>query len=524
MNNLSNLNHPSNQQPVESRRVGTSSRSAAKIPIYRDDQNWQFWIDRGGTFTDCLGRSPTGELKFAKVLSSDHAPLEGIRKIFGLSNHDPIPPCEVKMGTTIATNALLERKGRSHALLITHGFADVLQIGTQQRPDIFQICIVKPSVLYQTVVEIDERISATGETLRSPDLQQIRQQLQSLLDQRIDNLAIVFLHGFAFSQHEKMVAELARALGFHHVSCSYEVCPEIGLTGRGDTTTADAYLTPLLLTYLRILQNQLPGSQIKMMQSSGGLIEAGRFRGHNAILSGPAAGVVACARLGSWFGFPQIIGFDMGGTSTDVSRYDGEFERVYETVTAGVRIKAPMLSIHTVAAGGGSICKLVAGRLTVGPESAGADPGPLCYNLKNAEASELTVTDVNLFLGRLLPENFPFPLNHARVVKKIEEIQQQCLAEGQNLNAYQIAEGFLEVINLNMAQAIKEISVARGHDVREYVLCCFGGAGGQHACAVARHLGIRRILLHPFAGVLSAYGIGLADTIWEGSAPVARLT
>ncbi|MGH7451102.1 MAG: hydantoinase/oxoprolinase family protein, partial [bacterium] len=489
-------------------------------------KNWQFWIDRGGTFTDCLGRSPTGELKFAKVLSSDHAPLEGIRRILELLDHDPIPSCEVKMGTTIATNALLERKGRPHALLITRGFADVLQIGTQQRPDIFQIRIVKPSVLYQTIAEIDERISATGEILRSPNLLQVRQQLQSLLDRGIDNLAIVFLHGFAFPQHEKMVAELARSLGFHNVSCSYEVCPEIGLTARGDTTTADAYLTPLLLTYLRTLQNQLPGSQLKMMQSSGGLIEASRFRGHNAILSGPAAGVVACARLGSWFGFPKIIGFDMGGTSTDVSRFDGEFESVYETVTAGVRIKAPMLSIHTVAAGGGSICKLIAGRLTVSPESAGADPGPLCYDLKDEfgipKATELTVTDVNLFLGRVLPENFPFLLNRERGVEKLEEIEWQCQAEGQKLNACQIAEGFLEVINLKMAQAIKEISVARGHDVREYVLCCFGGAGGQHACAVARHLGIRRILLHPFAGVLSAYGIGLADTIWEGSSPVAR--
>ncbi len=510
-----------------SSHLGNKQQTTGNEQLAINNQSWQFWIDRGGTFTDCLGRSPTGELKFAKVLSSDHAPLAGIRRILELPDHDPIPPCEVKMGTTIATNALLERKGRLHALLITRGFADILEIGTQQRPDIFAICIVKPSVLYQNVVEIDERISARGEILRSPDLQQVRQQLQSLLHQGIDNLAIVFLHGFAFSQHEKTIAELARLLGFHNISCSYEVCPEIGLTARGDTTTADAYLTPLLLTYLRILQNQLPGSQLEMMQSSGGLIEASRFRGHNAILSGPAAGVVACARLGSWFGFPQIIGFDMGGTSTDVSRYDGEFERVYETVTAGVRIKAPMLSIHTVAAGGGSICKLVAGRLTVGPESAGADPGPLCYDLKNTEdiakATELTVTDVNLFLGRLLPENFPFPLNRARVVGKIEEIQQQCLAEGQNLNAYQIAEGFLEVINLNMAQAIKEISVARGHDVREYVLCCFGGAGGQHAGAVARHLGIRRILLHPFAGVLSAYGIGLADTIWEGSSPVARL-
>ena len=488
---------------------------------------WQFWIDRGGTFTDCLGRSPAGELKFAKVLSSDHAPLEGIRKILGLAENVPIPPCEVKMGTTIATNALLERKGQSHALLITRGFADVLQIGTQQRPEIFEIRIVKPSVLYQTVIEIDERIAASGEILRAPNLTQIQRQLQTLRERGVDNLAIVFLHGFAFPQHERIVADLARSIGFHNISCSHEVCPEIGLTARGDTTTADAYLTPLLITYLQTLQTHLPGSQLKLMQSSGGLIEANRFRGHNAILSGPAAGVVACARLGRWFGFPKIIGFDMGGTSTDVSRFDGEFERVYETITAGVRIKAPMLSIHTVAAGGGSICKLVAGRLTVGPESAGSNPGPLCYDFRdesgNPNATELTTTDVNLFLGRLLPGNFPFPLHHECVVQKIEAIQRQCQAEGQNLSVYEIAEGFLEVINLKMAQAIKEISVARGHDVREYVLCCFGGAGGQHACAVARYLGIKRILLHPLAGVLSAYGIGLADTIWEGSSPVARL-
>jgi len=508
--------------------VNIFSKFDSRASIFEPQSSnlWQFWIDRGGTFTDCLGRSPSGELKCAKVLSSDHAPLEGIRKILALENGAPIPACEVKMGTTIATNALLERKGRSHALMITRGFADVLQIGTQQRPDIFEIRIVKPSVLYQTVVEIDERLAASGEVLRAPDLPKIQQQLQTLRAQGIDNLAIVFLHGFAFPQHEKIVADLARSLGFQNISCSHEVCPEIGLTARGDTTTADAYLTPLLLTYLRTLEEQLPASRLKMMQSNGGLIEANRFRGHNAILSGPAAGVVACARLGQWFGFPKIIGFDMGGTSTDVSRFDGEFERVYETITAGVRIKAPMLAIHTVAAGGGSICKFASGRLTVGPESAGANPGPLCYALKdefgNSKASELTTTDVNLFLGRLLPENFPFQLNRERVGQKVEEIRRQGLAEGLNLSASQIAEGFLEVVNLKMAQAIKEISVARGHDVREYVLCCFGGAGGQHACAVARHLGVKRIFLHPLAGVLSAYGIGLADTIWEGSSPVAR--
>ncbi|MHC4916518.1 MAG: hydantoinase B/oxoprolinase family protein, partial [Planctomycetota bacterium] len=303
------------------------------------------------------------------------------------------------------------------------------------------------------------------------------------------------------------------------------VCPEIGLTGRGDTTTADAYLTPLLAEYLRRLGESMPGSELKMMQSSGGLTEAVAFRGHNAVLSGPAAGVVAYARLGEWFGFDRLIGFDMGGTSTDVSRYDGVYDRVYESVTAGVRVRAPMIQIHTIAAGGGSICKLTAGRLTVGPESAGSDPGPICYGLLDANgepgARELAVTDLNLFLGRVLPDNFPFELDRDRVAARVEEIRAQCAADGRELSAVQVAEGFLEIANLKMAQAVKEISVARGRDVREYALCCFGGAGGQHACAVARHLGIRKILLHPLAGVLSAFGMGLADTVWEGSAPAA---
>ena len=493
------------------------------------NSHWQFWIDRGGTFTDCIGCAPSGQLHLAKVLSSDDAPLKGIRQILKLEKHKPIPPCEIKMGTTIATNALLERKGARHALVITRGFADVLEIGTQARSDIFQYRIQKQSILYDAVIEVDERIDAGGKILCAPDLEKVHEQLADLLQRGIENLAIVLLHSFAFPNHENQIAQLARGLDFKHVSCSHEVCPEIGLTARGDTTTADAYLTPLIRGYINRLRQQLPGSKLKMMQSNGGLIDAEMFRGHNSILSGPAAGVVACAAIGEQSGYSKIIGFDMGGTSTDVSRYDGNFEHIYETAVplAGIRIKTPMIHIHTVAAGGGSICKVVGGRLTVGPESAGSDPGPLCYDIRDSggllKASELTVTDINLFLGRVLPENFPFPLDQKNVITKIQGVVTALKQTGSNQTAYNVAEGFWQIANLKMAQAIKEITVARGHDVRDYVLCCFGGAGGQHACAIARQLGIKKILLHPFAGILSAYGMGLADTVWTGSAPVACL-
>jgi 5-oxoprolinase (ATP-hydrolysing) len=491
-----------------------------------DLSGWQFWVDRGGTFTDCLARSPEGEITSTKVLSSDDAPLVGIRRLLGISEEEPIPPAVAKMGTTIATNALLERTGRRHALAVTRGFADALEIGTQQRPELFELRVRKPSVLYSQVVEIDERTAADGRVLLAPDPAAVRAGLAGLRESGFDNLAVVLLHGYAFPEHEKLVASVARELGFAHVSCSHEVCPEIGLTGRGDTTTVDAYLTPLLVDYLAHLGRSLPGSEVRMMQSGGGLTQAARFRGHNSILSGPAAGAVACARLGEWYGLPRLIGFDMGGTSTDVSRCDPGFERVYESVTAGVRVRAPMIRIHTIAAGGGSLCRLTAGRLTVGPESAGSDPGPMCYDLRDADgrprARDLAVTDLNLFLGRVLPDNFPFALDRGRVAERVEEIRAACAADGREISAFQVAEGFLEIANLKMAQAVKEISVARGRDVREYALCCFGGAGGQHACAVARHLGVRKVLLHPLAGVLSAFGMGLADTIWEGSAPAGR--
>jgi 5-oxoprolinase (ATP-hydrolysing) len=331
------------------------------------------------------------------------------------------------------------------------------------------------------------------------------------------------LHGYAFPAHEKAAAECARGLGFTRVSCSHEVNPEIGFTARGDTTTVDAYLTPLLADYLETLRERLPGSRLRLMQSNGGLTDPDRFRGHNAILSGPAGGVVAYSRLAQRGGYPKAIGFDMGGTSTDVSRHaGGDFEKIYEWKAAGLRIRSPSLDIHTVASGGGSLCRLKSGRLTVGPESAGADPGPLCYG-RRPEAGELTVTDVNLFLGRLLQDNFPFPLHADRVAAKMEELRNRLREEGQDMPAEAIAGGFLEIVNRQMAQAIKDISLARGHEAADHVLICFGGAGGQHACAVARLLGIRRILLHPLGGVLSALGMGLAASRWEGSAPVARM-
>ncbi|MBZ0166289.1 MAG: hydantoinase B/oxoprolinase family protein, partial [Candidatus Omnitrophica bacterium] len=488
------------------------------------NQKAQIWIDRGGTFTDCLGVFPGGDIVCAKVLSADRAPVEGIRQLLNLNPRDPIPPCDIKMGTTLATNALLERQGSRHALLITKGFKDVLKIGTQQRPDLFDLHIQLPVTLPATVIEIDERIAAAGKVLKAPDSAEVKRQLAQLRRKGYQHVAIVLLHGYAYPRHEKMIAALARTAGMTYIACSHEICPEIGLTGRGDTTTVDAYLTPLLITYMANLHRELPGSSVQMMQSNGGLIDAAQFRGANAIMSGPAAGVVACARLGDWFGFNKLIGFDMGGTSTDVSRYDGNFEYTYETVTAGVRIKAPMIRIHTIAAGGGSLCRCLAGRLTVGPQSAGADPGPLCYGLKDkkgkSKASDLTVTDVNCFLGRVVEDNFPLPLDKPPIAEKLRSIQQELKRDKQNLGLARIAEGFLDVVNLQMAQAVKEISVAQGRDVREYVLCCFGGAGGQHACAVARHLGIKKILLHPYGGVLSAYGIGLADTIWTGSVPV----
>ncbi len=484
-------------------------------------ERWQFWIDRGGTFTDCLGRDPeTGSIRIAKVLSSDRAPLVGIREILGIGPRASIPPCDIRMGTTLATNALLERKGAPALLVITRGFRDLLEIGTQARPEIFALEIRKPEVLYQEVLEVDARAGADGRILERPDEVKVRQELAAVRDRGIRSVAIVFLHAYRAGELERDVGRIAEAVGFEHVALSHEVAAEIGFTARGDTTTVDAYLTPLIRDYVGTLLAELPGSSLRIMQSSGGLTDAARFRGPHAILSGPAAGVVAYAHVARGAGEARAIGFDMGGTSTDVSRFDGEFERVYETQMAGVRIRAPMMAIHTVAAGGGSLCRYDGYRLTVGPESAGAVPGPLCYG--HADAVDLTVTDVNLVAGRLLPDRFPFPLDRDRAIRGLEERAAELRARGIERSAEEVAEGFFEIANANMAEAIRQVSVARGYDVRDYTLVVFGGAGGQHACAIARRLGILRILSHPYAGVLSAYGMGLADVTWHGEVDLGK--
>ncbi len=483
---------------------------------------WQFWIDRGGTFTDCLGQPPGGgPIRVAKVLSSDRAPLVGIRKLLDLDDDAPIPPSDIRMGTTVATNALLERKGARVALAITRGFEDLLTIGTQARPDIFALDVRKPEVLYARVLPIDARLDPAGRVLARPAPGELRRDLEALSSDGIDSLAVVVIHAYAHPELEDEIADVARSVGFSHVSTSHEVAAEIGMVGRGDTTTVDAYLTPLIRDYVDTLLRELPGSTLKIMQSSGHLTDAESFSGQNAILSGPAGGVVAYARVAEQAGFPRAIGFDMGGTSTDVSRYDGHFDRTYDSEVAGVRLRSPMMAIHTVAAGGGSICRYDGYRLTVGPDSAGATPGPLCYG--HPDARELTLTDINVFLGRLPPARFPFPIARDRVEAALDEVQARLGAAGQVRTLEELAEGFLEVANVNMAEAIRQVSVAQGVDVRDYALVVFGGAGGQHATEIARRLGIRTIIVHPYAGILSAYGMGLADVGVFESADAGRI-
>jgi 5-oxoprolinase (ATP-hydrolysing) len=486
--------------------------------------HWHFWIDRGGTFTDCIGRSPQGALTVIKVLSSDHAPLAGIRRILGLESQAPIPKCRIHLGTTIATNALLERKGSPFGLAITTGFKDLLEIGTQQRPDLFELTIQKPTTLYNTVVEIDERVSANGDVIIPLNTQKVEQALKKILSKGIQNLAIVFLHGYRYPQHEQQVAKIATQLGFKYITCSSAICPEIGFSSRGDTTTAECYLTPRLSVYLQRLHRELGDSHLLMMKSSGGVTSSQTINGHEAILSGPAGGVSALSAIATDLNISQLIGFDMGGTSTDVSRYNGDFERTYETTIGGVRIKTPMLAIHTIASGGGSICRWQAGRFTVGPDSAGAEPGPLCYDLKDAKgqpkAQELTVTDCHVYLGRIQPNRFPLRIQKKPILNALKAIQKRGQEKGHYLSFDEISEGFLSIANAKMAEAIKTVSISKGEDVREYQLCCFGGAGALHACAIARLLAIKTIVIHPLSGVFSAYGIGLALNTWEGSHPV----
>ena len=514
---------------------------------------WDFWIDRGGTFTDIVGRKPDGSLVAHKLLSENpeayaDAAVQGIRDLLDLKSGEPIPSGKVgavKMGTTVATNALLERKGDRVLLLITRGFRDALKIGYQARPKIFARHIVKPDMLYERVAEVDERVRADGTVERALDLDSVRGELEAAKRDGIDAVAIVLMHAYRYPEHEKEIAALARDMGFAQVSVSHEVSPLIKLVGRGDTTVVDAYLSPILRRYVErvaallastphpsrrafgapqdeaalrphpeearsAVSKDAGGPRLMFMMSSGGLTAAELFQGKDAILSGPAGGVVGMAETGREAGFERLIGFDMGGTSTDVSHFDGDYERAFETEVAGVRMRAPMMLIHTVAAGGGSILHFDGARFRVGPDSAGANPGPKCYR----RGGPLAVTDANVMLGKLMPEFFPKifgpqqnePLDDAAVRHAFNNLAQQV-----GKPAEEVADGFVKIAVENMANAIKKISVQRGYDVTRYALNCFGGAGGQHACLVADALGMTRVLIHPFSSLLSAYGMGLAD-------------
>jgi 5-oxoprolinase (ATP-hydrolysing) len=487
---------------------------------------WQFWIDRGGTFTDIVARRPDGSLATAKLLSENpeqyrDAAVEGIRRLLGLAKGEPITPqlveC-VKMGTTVATNALLERKGDRTLLVTSRGFRDALRIAYQARPRLFDRHILLPELLYERVIEADERVGARGELVQPLDEPALKRALQSAYDSGIRACAVVFMHGYRYTAHEQAAARLAREIGFTQVSASHEVSPLMKLVSRGDTTVVDAYLSPILRRYVSQVESQMPGVRLFFMQSSGGLTEAHRFQGKDAILSGPAGGIVGMVRTAQAAGHDKVIGFDMGGTSTDVSHFAGAFERAFETQVAGVRMRAPMMSIHTVAAGGGSIIGFDGARLRVGPESAGANPGPACYR----RGGPLAVTDANVMLGKIQPAHFPRvfgpaadqSLDREAVVAKFTDLAQRITAAtGKATTPEGVAAGALQIAVASMANAIKRISVARGYDVTGYTLQCFGGAGGQHACLVADALGMQRVLVHPLAGVLSAYGMGLADQI-----------
>lgn len=502
-----------------------------KSQIQNDQQKWQFWIDRGGTFTDIIARQPNGEVLSRKLLSENphqyrDAAIQGMKDVLGLGAADALPSDQisvVKMGTTVATNALLERTGVDTLFVTTRGFKDQLRIGDQTRPDLFALRIKLPEKLYCDVLEVDERISAHGQVLLALDEAKAREGLQKYYDDGLRSVAIVLMHGYRFHDHEQRLAELARDIGFTQVSVSHEVSPLMKLVPRGDTTVVDAYLSPILRSYVKQVASELDGlsehgGRLMFMRSSGGLTNANFFQGKDAILSGPAGGVVGMARVCESAGFNSIIGFDMGGTSTDVSHYNGEFERTFETHVAGVRLRAPMMLIHTVAAGGGSILHFDGARYRVGPDSAGAQPGPACYR----NDGPLTITDCNVMLGKLQPDLFPKifgpdndqALDKDTVTAKFDELT-NCIEQdtGNRQKSEEVAAGFLSVAVENMANAIKKISVQRGYDVSEYTLCCFGGAAGQHACLVADALAMKHIFVHPYAGVLSAYGMGLADTV-----------
>ncbi|MEY4555790.1 MAG: Acetone carboxylase beta subunit, partial [Pseudomonadota bacterium] len=485
---------------------------------------WRFWIDRGGTFTDIVARAPDGMLQTRKLLSDNpeqyaDAAVEGVRRVLNVPA-GPLPTglvAEVRMGTTVATNALLERKGEPVVLAITRGFGDALRIGWQSRPELFARHIVLNDQLSDRVIEIDERVRADGGLDRPLDEDRARADLTAARVAGFRAVAIALVHGWRFTDHERRLAVIAREIGFEQISVSHEVGALIKLIGRGDTTVADAYLSPILRAYVdRVGADLGPSTPLLFMQSSGGLTAAEAFRGKDAILSGPAGGVVGMAETARAAGFDRVIGFDMGGTSTDVSHFAGDYERTSDAVVAGVRLRAPMLGIHTVAAGGGSICRFDGSRLRVGPESAGAVPGPAAYR----RGGPLTVTDCNVMLGKLRPDQFPAvfgpdggqPLDAEAVTTRFEALAAEVgRTTGRTATPETLAEGFITIAVQNMAEAIKSVSIRRGYDVTRYVLNCFGGAGGQHACLVADALGMTRVMLHPFAGVLSAYGMGLAE-------------
>ncbi len=488
---------------------------------------WQFFIDCGGTFTDCIARSPAGALSTCKLLSSVDAPVRAIEALLeraGEGTAAAALSCSVRLGTTVATNALLERRGVPTALIAPLGLAGVFDIGTQERPALFELEIHKPPRLHSLAIEVAGRRSATGEQLEAVDPGAARAALERAREQGARSVAIVMLHAHLDTSDELELAALARAVGFEQVVCSHEAVREIGFLARGETAIADAYLTPRLREHVERLRAELPRAELRLMQSSGGLTSAARFRAPNALLSGPAGGVLATQALARRAGRERAIGFDMGGTSTDVSVVSvvagDRLERSFESEVGGVRVKAPMLRIHTVAAGGGSLCRFDGSRLSVGPESAGADPGPLCYARRGADGAlrgrELTVTDANFALGRVLPDRFPFPLEGAPVERALASLQASLARAGFERSPQEIAAGFVEIANAHMAQAILEVCVARGVDPQDHVLVGFGGAGGQHVCALAKRLGIREILLHPLAGVLSAYGIAIALNAWHG--------
>ena len=495
-----------------------TQHSTALPSQIKADKRWQFWIDRGGTFTDVVGKKPDGSLVTHKLLSENpeqyrDAAVAGIRHLLGLKPGDAISAdvvdC-VKMGTTVATNALLERKGEPTLLVTTQGFRDALRIAYQNRPRLFDRNVVLPELLYRAVVEAHERVGAHGDVLQALDEVLLKKELLAHYASGLRSLAIVFMHGYRFTAHEKAAKRIAAEVGFTQISTSHETSPMMKFVSRGDTTVVDAYLSPILRRYVEQVAAEMPGVKLFFMQSSGGLTDARAFQGKDAILSGPAGGIVGMARTAAIAGHAKVIGFDMGGTSTDVSHYAGEFEREFETQVAGVRMRAPMMSIHTVAAGGGSILKFDGERFRVGPQSAGANPGPACYR----RGGRLAVTDANLMVGKVQPRYFPKvfgpnadePLSYEAAAAQFNDLAGQT-----GRSAEVVAEGFINIAVQQMANAIKKISVARGYDVTRYTLQCFGGAGGQHACLVADALGMTRVFVHPMAGVLSAYGMGLAD-------------